>query len=447
MRIRSRILLVFFALVLLGVIAVGSYSLVVVRDHLLGTSRDDLDRQARYLATLIISQPNEAYYPAIMQEYSRYTGHTVELLDTNFNVRLSGGVFADSLAHTFSGIAPIPGSTTEERQYVRITASEGEIRSTVTKVGYIIFGGIFGVLLLTLAFSWVVADRITDPIRQLAAATRRIAGGDVVALPKSERKDEVGDLTRAVSAMAGRLQEDIQDLKRLNRAQEDFIAGLSHEVRNPIFSARGYLEMALDECASETREGADVVKLREYLEKSHRNLLRIHNLFADMLTLVKLEFDQEPVELSRVRLDMLIHELEETFFPQAQDKGVVLEVKVEHDTVRGNAEILKIALSNLLSNAIQHTRAGEVRLAITRLDSKVKLEVSDTGAGIPAEQLGSIFEKFYRMDKSRSREQGGAGLGLALVQQCMRTLNTEIEVSSKVGEGSRFWFHLPAAQP
>ena len=77
----------------------------------------------------------------------------------------------------------------------------------------------------------------------------------------------------------------------------------------------------------------------------------------------------------------------------------------------------------------------------------MKLEVSDTGAGIPAEQLGSIFDKFYRLDKARSREQGGAGLGLALVQQCMRTLNTEIKVSSKEGEGSRFWFHLPAAQP
>ena len=445
MRIRSRILLVFFALILVGVIAVGSYSLVVVRDHLLGTSRDELDRQARYLATLIINQPNETYYPAVMQEYSRYTGHAVELLDENFNVRLAANMFADTLRHTFSGIAHIPGAATGERQYIRITADEGEIRATVTKVGYIIFGGIFGVLLLTLAFSWVVADRITEPIRRLAAAARRIAGGEIVALPKSGRKDEVGDLTRAAAAMADRLQEDIRDLKRLNRAQEDFIAGLSHEVRNPVFSARGYLEMAIDECMQQDGTDNREAKVREYLEKSHRNLIRIHNLFADMLMLVKLEFDQESVELSPVQLEPLIRELEETFFPQAQEKGLILVMAAEHDTVHGNREMLKIAISNLLSNAIQHTAAGEVRLAITRQNDDVKLEVSDTGTGIPEEQLDNIFEKFYRLDKARSRDRGGAGLGLALVQQCMRTMDTEIHVSSQVNEGSRFWFLLPAA--
>lgn len=446
MRIRSRILLVFFALVLVGVIAAGSYSLIVVRNHLLGTSRDELDQQARYLATLIIGQPNETYHPVIMQEYSRYTNHMVEILDANFNIRLAAGGFPDSLAHTFSGIAPIPGASTGDRQYVRITASESEIRATVTKVGYIIFGGILGVLLLTLIISWLVADRITDPVRQLASAARRIAGGRVVSMPRSERNDEIGDLTRAVAAMADRLQTDIQDLQRLNLAQEDFIAGLSHEVRNPVFSARGYLEMALDECGSENGENARNAKVREYLEKSHRNLLRIHNLFADMLTLVKLEFDQEPVELSRIQLDTVIPELEETFFPQAQDKGLLLAVNVEHNAVHGNAEILKIAISNLLSNAIQHTTTGEVRLAITRQNGDVKLEVSDTGEGIPGEQLDNIFEKFYRMDKARSRDRGGAGLGLALVQQCMRTMNTEIQVSSQLGEGSRFWFLLPAAK-
>ena len=446
MSIRHRVLLIFFSLVFLGVMAISSYSILFVRDYLLRSSRDDLDRQARYLATLLVNQPGEEQYPIVLADYARYSGYRVELLGTEFDVRLSVGVISDTTASLFSGIASLPGFPTVERQYVRITASEAEIRDTLTRVRYIIYGGIFGALLLTVAVSWVVADWITLPIRRLAGAARRIAGGETFVLPQSERKDEIGDLTRDVAAMADRLQEDIRDLRRLNQAQEDFIAALSHEVRNPIFSARGYLEMALEACSAGSEKAAGGKQMLEYLQKSHRNLLRIHNLFADMLLLVQLEFDQEPVKLAPTALKPVAGELEETFLPRARERGLTLTVRVGEDTVRGNPEILKIALSNLLANAIQHTAHGEVRLEITRRNRRlVRLQVTDTGEGIPADQLTSIFEKFYRVDKARSRERGGTGLGLALVQQCMRSLHTRIKVASTVGQGSRFWFDLPAA--
>lgn len=445
MSLRRRFLLTFFSLVFLGVMAISSYSILFVRSHLLRTSRDSLDQQARYLATLLESHPDEEEFLSMMTDYARYTEHTVELLDANFRVQLSAGAIGDSTLPLFSGIAALPGSSTENRQYVRITASEAEIRDTLTNVRYIIYAGIFGALLLTVVVSWVVADRISLPIRQLADAARQIAGGHRVDLPQSDRTDEIGDLTRDVAAMADRLQQDIQDLKGLNQAQEDFIAALSHEVRNPVFSARGYLEMALEEVSARTEWGAERDQLREYLQKSHKNLLRIHSLFADMLQLVRLEFNQEPVQLTRIALDQVVAELEETFLPQAQERGIALKIQADSQAVQGQAELLKVALSNLLSNAIRHTARGEVRLAITRLDhDRVRLEVSDTGEGIPPDQLARIFDKFYRVDKARSREQGGTGLGLSLVQQCMRTLGTEIKVDSKVGAGSRFWFDLQA---
>jgi signal transduction histidine kinase len=246
--------------------------------------------------------------------------------------------------------------------------------------------------------------------------------------------------------MATKLQEDISDLKRLTKAQEDFIAALSHEVRNPIFSARGYLEMALEACSTKTEESPVVQELLDYLRKSHRNLLRVHNLFADLLLLVRLEFDHEPVKLEPISLKPLVAELEETLLPQARERGLNLIFQVNHDSVHGNAEILKIALSNLLTNAVQHTLEGEVRLEVDRQgDESVRLQVSDSGQGIPAGELDHIFEKFYRVDKVRSREQGGTGLGLALVQQCMHSLHTEIKVESTTGKGSRFWFELPPA--
>ena len=446
MNIRNRVLLIFFMLVCLGVMVISSYSIISVRDYLLSTSKDELNLQARYLAGLLVNQPDEGQFSVIMVDYAHYTNHQVELLDTDFHVILTAGAIRDTTAPTFLGIAALPGFPTESRQYVRITASGAGIQTTLTRVRYLIYGGILGALLFTVLVSWVVADRVTLPIRKLASDSRRIADGEILVLPRSERRDEIGDLTRAVAAMASRLQSDILDLKRLNQAQEDFIAALSHEVRNPIFSARGYLEMALEECASGTWSKGKQKQLLDYLGKSHRNLLRIRDLFTDMLLLVRLEFDQEPMNLSMVSLGPLLSELEETFLPQAQERELAFTIRTEPNAVRGNAEILKIVLANLVANAIRHTEQGEVLLDITLRDSdKVHFMVSDTGKGIPARHLESIFEKFYRIDKARDREQGGTGLGLALVKQCMRTMRTEIKVESEVGHGSRFWFELQAA--
>ena len=446
MNIRNRVLLIFFTLVCLGVMVISSYSIISVRDYLLSTSKDELNLQARYLAGLLVNQPDEGQFSVIMVDYAHYTNHQVELLDTDFHVILTAGAIRDTTAPTFLGIAALPGFPTESRQYVRITASGAGIQTTLKRVRYLIYGCILGALLFTVLVSWVVADRVTLPIRKLASDSRRIADGEILVLPRSERRDEIGDLTRAVAAMASRLQSDILDLKRLNQAQEDFIAALSHEVRNPIFSARGYLEMALEECASDTWSKGKQKQLLDYLGKSHRNLLRIRDLFTDMLLLVRLEFDQEPMNLSMVSLGPLLSELEETFLPQAQERGLAFTIRTEPNAVRGNAEILKIVLANLVANAIRHTEQGEVLLDITLRDSdKVHFMVSDTGKGIPARHLESIFEKFYRIDKARDREQGGTGLGLALVKQCMRTMHTEIKVESEVGHGSRFWFELQAA--
>jgi signal transduction histidine kinase len=455
MNLRQRFLLIFFGLVFLGVVSIGIYSILFLRDYLLATSHDSLDQQARTLSTLLMNQTDEERYPDMIADYARYTGHKVELLDARFRALITSDNVLDSTAALFSGVAPLGDQPTEDRCYVRITASENELEANLREVRYMIFGGTFGALLLTVVVSWIVSERVTFPIRRLAESARLITAGEQTPIPLQERRDEIGDLSRDVAAMATRLQEDIRELQRLNRAQEDFIAALSHEMRNPIFSARGYLEMALDECASEDQlASTDKTRVLDYLQKTHRNLLRIHNLFADMLLLVRLEFDREPIQTVTVDLPILVHELEETFMPRARERGLTFTTQVERDTVQGNHELLKIALSNLLANAIQHSTEGQVRLDITTIkENAVRFQVSDMGEGIPADQLGSIFEKFYRVDKARSRERGGVGLGLALVQRCMLALGTKIQVESEPGKGSRFWFdlvsenHFPVSNP
>ncbi|MCH8328694.1 MAG: HAMP domain-containing histidine kinase, partial [Candidatus Marinimicrobia bacterium] len=294
MSIRQRFLLTFISLVFFGVMAISSFTILFVRDHLLRTSRDNLDQQAQYLATLL-AHTDSSDFQQVMSDFIRYSNYRVELLDAQFMPVRDAGATADSGTATFSGIAPLAGPPSDERQYVRITASEQEIRSTLRRVRYIIYAGIFFTLLATAGVSWVLADRLTLPIRDLAAAARRITHGDQELLTAMERQDEIGDLSRDVAAMAQRLQDDITDLQRLNQAQEDFIAALSHEVRNPIFSARGYLEMALGDPALTGTGELDREAMLDLLRKTERNLLRIHTLFADMLMLVRLEFGQEPV--------------------------------------------------------------------------------------------------------------------------------------------------------
>lgn len=442
MSIRARFMITFISLVFFGVMSISTFAILFVRDHLLRSSRDNLDQQARFLTTLLSERSDTTAYRDVLSGFVRYTSYRVELLDAQFLSLMEAGTLPDSVAATFSGIAPVVGPPAGERMYIRITASESDIQATLARVRYIIYAGIFLTLLVTAGVSWVAADRLTLPIRDLAEAARGVASGSGERLRPSERGDEIGDLSRDVAAMAGRLRDDIDDLRRLNKAQEDFIAALSHEVRNPLFSARGYLEMAL-EGEGQSGQELDREELLKLVQKSHRNLIRVHDLFADMLMLVRLEFEREPLDLGAVPLAPLVQELEETFLPMARERGLQLVLESGDAIVNGQKDLLKVSLSNLLSNALRHTEKGEVRLSVEAINGSVRLTISDTGIGIDSQHLGHIFEKFYRVDKARSRDEGGTGLGLALVQQAMKALGSRIEVASEPGKGSRFWFELP----
>ncbi|MCK4578804.1 MAG: HAMP domain-containing histidine kinase, partial [Candidatus Marinimicrobia bacterium] len=362
MSIRLRFLLTFFGLVLLGVTAISGISILFVRDHITAASRDNLDREARYLATMLVDLDDHEQYAAVINDFSRYTGFQVELLNADFLVEQLAGSVVNTTAPLFTGIAPLAGPPTVDRHYVRITASEAELITTLTNVRFIILAGVIVVLVLTILTSWIVADKVSKPIRVLAGAARSVASGQESVVPLINRTDEIGELSRDVSAMATRLQEDIESLRKLNQAQEDFIAAVSHEVRNPIFSARGYLEAAIEERESGGLGSDD--PLLEYLRKTLRNLLRLHHLFADLLTLVKLQFGGEAATLETVQLEGLVNELRETFAPQAADRGI--DLKLEHGqlAVKGRLELLRIILANLLSNAIRHTPTGSVELNI-----------------------------------------------------------------------------------
>jgi two-component system phosphate regulon sensor histidine kinase PhoR len=239
---------------------------------------------------------------------------------------------------------------------------------------------------------------------------------------------------------------DVTRLRRLEGMRRDFVANVSHELRTPITSIKGFVETLLDggEHAAE-----DIRRFHAIILK-HAN--RLNSIIDDLLKLSRIEQDQEKglLEKEVVPAGDLLEGLAQFYTAAAEAKGIRLEVAGgEVGEVFGNHALLDQAVGNLVDNAIKYSPAGTVvRLAARgRPEGGVELRVTDEGPGIEAQHLPRLFERFYRVDKSRSRQVGGTGLGLAIVKHIALAHGGEAGVESRVGGGSTFWIRLPPAAP
>jgi two-component system phosphate regulon sensor histidine kinase PhoR len=233
--------------------------------------------------------------------------------------------------------------------------------------------------------------------------------------------------------------QDITQERALERTRRDFVANVSHELQTPLTSVRGYAETLL-------REDLTPEQRRRFLGHILREADRMAALVRDLLALAELEAPRW-VQATPVRMDELAREVAAAEGGFAQQRRVDLRVEAEPAVVLGRAEELRRAVDNLVRNALAYTPAGgRVQVRVRRVGAEVHLEVEDTGIGIPAEHLPRIFERFYRVDRGRSRETGGTGLGLAIVKHTAEGHGGQVRVSSTVGQGSTFVLVLPAAQ-
>jgi len=235
--------------------------------------------------------------------------------------------------------------------------------------------------------------------------------------------------------------QDITEEKRVETIKKDFVANVSHELRTPLASIKGYAETLLDGGLDE-RDTA-----KEFLRVIDRHAIRMSRIIDDLLVLSKLENQQMTIITACVDFKDLISSTEKSFAKQARDKGLALEADFPADLpkVYGDRDRLEQVLVNLLDNAIKYTPAGGgVRLSAVRDDGRVRVDVTDTGIGIPAPDIPRIFERFYRVDKARSRDMGGTGLGLAIVKHIVQGHNGTLSVKSTPGQGSCFSFTVNA---
>ena len=252
---------------------------------------------------------------------------------------------------------------------------------------------------------------------------------------------QIAPLTATSHRGAVAILHDVTDIERLERVRRDFVANVSHELRTPLTAIRGYAETLL-EGALEDKENN-----RRFLEIIRAHSIRLNNIASDLLILSELESGKALGEPERVSLRASLESALATVEAEARIRDVaILLDRIDDLSVMGDKVRFEQALINLLDNAVKFNRAGgAVRVSAERAsDGKVLVLISDTGVGIPSEDLSRVFERFYRVDKARSREMGGTGLGLAIVKHIIERMGGTVGVESQLGKGSVFTVVLPA---
>lgn len=291
------------------------------------------------------------------------------------------------------------------------------------------------VLLAFLAFAlgvWVLSERVLGPLKRVTETAARISGSEITRrVPVTSNRDEIRDLSVAINNMLDRLQESFETQRR-------FTADASHELRTPVTAIAGH-------AAYLSRRTRPTPEQTESLDVIRREADRMGKLVNDLLELARADagftVQREPMNLVEV-----VHAVQAELLPTAGSATIEVHAPQPLAEVLGDATRLKQVVLNLVHNAI-NAGAERVSLSVTREKQQVRLEVLDDGAGIPAEALPHLFDRFYRIDGARSGRGNGSGLGLAIVRWIVQQHDGTVTVESKLGEGSVFTVLIPALDP
>jgi signal transduction histidine kinase len=279
-----------------------------------------------------------------------------------------------------------------------------------------------------------VSGRILRPVENLTAAAQQMSQGDLSARVPVESDDELGQLATAFNGMA-------ENISRQEELRRNMVGDVAHELRTPLTNLRGYLEA--------TRDGL-VAPDAALVDNLYEETMLLTRLVTDLHELAQAEAGQLTLVRTSAPIDEVVEKAVEILRPQTESKGVALSVAVAPRLPAADIDRERIGqvLRNLLSNALAHMpEGGEIRVSAEREGGMIRVTVRDTGEGISAEDLPHVFDRFYRADRSRARQTGGYGLGLAIVRQLVQAHGGTVSVESEAGRGSEFAFTVPVALP
>lgn len=459
--VQTWMILTFALFVGTAVAGVALYVLFVLNDEIQDATKRLLHQQAEQIAAQVEQAPSDAERINIIRTLNNVTDLEIAVAsaDTVYGSGDLGALVAARDSFLYQVQVPAEERWTLQREeqagyrdvlYVtldrpqsglvfRIGQPEPALLDLVRRMQAGLIVGMAMALLLAILGSWVAAHQVTKPLQTIGNSARRISEGKFdEKITVDSRAIEFQELARSLNRMSGGFRKQIEELQRLARIQNEFIGNVSHEVRNPIFAVGGYLEALGTSSLNDEQR-------KRYSEKGLANLQRLNNLFNDLIEIARLEYREDLIQPKVFDLSDMVDEVAETLRPKAEEKGLALEAANPQIFVFADRNRIRQVLTNLIENAIAYTDEGTVRCRFRRRLDKVRIEVVDTGRGIPEEHLERIFERFYRVDPDRSRKSGGTGLGLSIVKQILHAHGEQIHVESTVGRGTRFWFELPYA--
>ena len=337
------------------------------------------------------------------------------------------------------------------RLSLRIAAAVGAVMTAVALGFSLAFSlPLWIALLFALAASvaaYVVASRMLAFRLHLARSTlKQIRKHQFENLEAAHipRRDELGEVIWQVYRTGLALEKEIRELRKMENYRREFLGNVSHELKTPIFAVQGFAETLLDGALEDPRYS------RSFVEKILRNTARLNNLTRDLSEISRIETGELKMTMAPFDLWSMLREVAESLEPLAESCGVTLQCRVPGGLppIIGDHERIRQVLLNLVTNAIAYNNEGGHVDVVARLLSsgEVKISVVDDGIGITSEDVPRLTERFYRVDKSRSRNQGGTGLGLAIVKHTLAAHGRALMVESVPDRGSTFGFTLSTAK-
>ena len=333
--------------------------------------------------------------------------------------------------------------------FVRVAIPLEDVRDELARLRVLVWTAALLTGAAASALALWLARRVTRPLKTLAAAAGQIAAGGYGRTVPAAGGGEVADLARTFNHMSerlagqfGQLEEDRQQLRRLEGVRQEFVANVSHELKTPLSVIKAAAETLLDGAAD------DPEPRRLFLSQIGEQADRLTALVHDLLSLARIEGGTESLDLRPVPLGPVVATCVARHAARAEGKGQVIEAVPpaggEAVAAWADEEAVEQILDNLVDNAVKYTPAGgRIRVRWRAEGGTACVEVEDTGIGIPEQHLGRVFERFYRVDRARSRELGGTGLGLSIVKHLAQAMRGSVAAASRPGRGSTFTVRLP----
>ncbi|MBC2232742.1 HAMP domain-containing protein [Listeria seeligeri] len=348
------------------------------------------------------------------------TYHGIDEFNTGIFIT---GFFDNDIQNTIGVPVKVDGKT--EALFIRQDPEQqfGELRIFFAMI--LVFTSIISILLVLISGRYIV-----NPIVKLTNATKQIRKGNYDVALEVKRKDEIGQLADSFAKMTG-------ELEKSEAARQEFVANVSHELQSPLTSMQGFATLLASDTLTEKERA-------EYLAVLSEETTRLSSLTKQLLTLASLDQEAELRKKDQVQLEVQWRQLLQTTEWSWRAKEITINLELDEVNCTGDAELLYQVWSNLLTNAIKFTpTSGTINIRLYQDASHVFVEVEDSGIGISEADIDKVFQRFYKANHSRTREQGSSGLGLSICKKIIHLHHGEIFVESKQGKGTKFTIKLP----